>query len=133
MQKLLNCMRKLLWLDPSSMSGGGRWNEIVSGLRLPVVVAPMFLVSGPRLVVASGLHGLIGSFPTAYPRTLEELERWFQQIELGLAQQPAGPAPVGLPTALPCMRRECWAPISLTSVRASSPRRKATQSLSISK
>ena len=72
---------------------GARWNEMVSSLRLPIVVAPMFLVSGPRLVVAAGLHGLIGSFPTAYPRTLEELERWFQEIERGLAQQPAGSAP----------------------------------------
>ena len=73
--------------------GGGRWNEMVSGLRLPIVVAPMFLVSGPRLVVASCRHGLIGSFPTAYPRTLDELERWFQEIELGLAQQSEGAAP----------------------------------------
>lgn len=72
---------------------GGRWNEMVSGLRLPIVVAPMFLVSGPRLVVASCRHGLIGSFPTAYPRTLDELERWFQEIELGLAQQSEGSAP----------------------------------------
>jgi nitronate monooxygenase len=74
-------------------SSAERWNEMVSGLRLPIVVAPMFLVSGPRLVVASGRHGLIGSFPTAYPRTLEELERWFQEIERGLAQQPATSVP----------------------------------------
>jgi nitronate monooxygenase len=70
----------------------GRWNEIISGLRLPVLVAPMFLVSGPRLVLAACRHRLIGSFPTAYPRTLEELERWFLEIERGLAQQSAGSA-----------------------------------------
>jgi hypothetical protein len=115
MRRSLNCTRKPLWLDSRAVPqaaddgnqmatdniperkmqkpSGGRWNEMISGLRLPIVVAPMFLVSGPQLVVASGLHGLIGSFPTAYPRTLEELERWFQQIERGLAQQPAGSAP----------------------------------------
>jgi nitronate monooxygenase len=74
-------------------SSGERWNGMVSGLRLPILVAPMFLVSGPRLVVAAGRHGLIGSFPTAYPRTLEDLERWFQEIEHGLPQRPAGSAP----------------------------------------
>jgi nitronate monooxygenase len=66
---------------------------MVSGLRLPVVVAPMFLVSGPRLVVASCRQGLIGSFPTAYPRTAADLEHWFQEIERGLAELPAGAAP----------------------------------------
>ena len=95
-------MRKPLWLEMAADNmpernrhrpGSGRWNEMVCGLRLPVVVAPMFLVSGPRLVVAAGRQGLIGSFPTAYPRTLEELDRWFEEIELGLAQQPAGSAP----------------------------------------
>jgi nitronate monooxygenase len=68
------------------MSGesGLRWQRMVDGLRLPVIVAPMFLVSGPRLVIASCRAGLIGSFPTAYARTPEDLERWFVEIERGL-------------------------------------------------
>jgi nitronate monooxygenase len=90
MEKSPNCMTRASWLDSKVVAM--RWNEMVSGLRLPVVVAPMFLVSGPGLVVAAGRHGLIGSFPTAYPRTLDELERWFHEIELGLAQ-PTGSAP----------------------------------------
>lgn len=74
-------------------SSANNFSEMIRGLRLPIVVAPMFLVSGPRLVVAACRHGLIGSFPTAYPRTLEELERWFQEIERGLVQLPAASAP----------------------------------------
>ena len=73
-----------------------RWAEIASQLRLPVIVAPMFLVSGPRLVVASCRTGLIGSFPTAYARTSEDLECWLCEIENGIAQTPPGarkPAP----------------------------------------
>jgi nitronate monooxygenase len=96
MPRSINYARMPLWLDSRrymQRASGGRWNEMILGLRLPVLVAPMFLVSGPRLVLAACRHGLIGSFPTAYPRTLEELERWFQEIECGLAQQPAGSAP----------------------------------------
>ena len=39
-------------------------------LRIPVIVAPMFLVSGPALVTAAARAGLIGAFPTANARTV---------------------------------------------------------------
>ncbi|MEO1192858.1 MAG: nitronate monooxygenase [Pseudomonadota bacterium] len=45
-------------------------------LRLPVVAAPMFLVSGPDLVTAATAGGVIGAFPTLNARTEEDLERW---------------------------------------------------------
>ncbi|MFI5002676.1 MAG: NAD(P)H-dependent flavin oxidoreductase [Reyranellales bacterium] len=45
-------------------------------LRLPLIAAPMFLVSGPALVKAACRAGVIGSFPTANCRTVEELDRW---------------------------------------------------------
>ena len=70
-----------------------KWTKIVAGLRLPVIVAPMFLVSGPSLVIAACRQGIIGSFPTAYPRTTAELARWLEEIETGLADAPAGSAP----------------------------------------
>ena len=54
--------------------------EILNNLRLPVIVAPMFLVSGPELVIASCKSGLIGSFPGPNARTIEELESWMSQI-----------------------------------------------------
>ena len=55
-------------------------NKLVDQLRLPVIVAPMFLVSGPDLVIASSNAGLIGSFPGPNARTSEELENWMHQI-----------------------------------------------------
>jgi nitronate monooxygenase len=50
--------------------------NLKSRLRLPLIAAPMFLVSGPALVTASCRAGVIGSFPTANCRTVEELDRW---------------------------------------------------------
>lgn len=45
-------------------------------LRLPLIAAPMFLVSGPALVTAACRAGVVGSFPTANCRTVEELDIW---------------------------------------------------------
>ena len=55
-------------------------DKLIDQLRLPVIVAPMFLVSGPDLVIASSNAGLIGSFPGPNARTAEELEHWMHQI-----------------------------------------------------
>jgi len=49
-------------------------------LRLPLIAAPMFLVSGPALVAAACRAGVIGSFPTANCRTLDELDRWLGEM-----------------------------------------------------
>jgi nitronate monooxygenase len=45
-----------------------------------VIAAPMFLVSGPDLVIATCRAGAIGSFPTANCRTLEDLDEWLGRI-----------------------------------------------------
>ncbi|WP_066685088.1 NAD(P)H-dependent flavin oxidoreductase [Sphingomonas sp. CCH18-H6] len=50
------------------------------GLRLPVVAAPMFRVSGPELVVAACSAGVLGSFPTANCRDPDELDEWLSRI-----------------------------------------------------
>ena len=55
-------------------------DKLIKELRLPVIVAPMFLVSGPELVIASSKSGLIGSFPGPNARTIDELEKWMNQI-----------------------------------------------------
>ena len=55
-------------------------DNLIDQLRLPVIVAPMFLVSGPDLVIASSNAGLIGSFPGPNARTTAELENWMHQI-----------------------------------------------------
>jgi len=49
-------------------------------LRLPLIAAPMFLVSGPELVTAACRAGVIGAFPTANCRTPEELDAWLRRI-----------------------------------------------------
>ena len=51
-----------------------------SRLRLPLIAAPMFLVSGPALVKAACRAGIIGSFPTANCRTVEELDGWMADM-----------------------------------------------------
>lgn len=52
----------------------------LAGLRIPVFCAPMFLVSGPELVIAACKAGIGGSFPTTNTRTVEELDSWLDQI-----------------------------------------------------
>src|SRR3954462_10784361 len=50
-------------------------------LSLPLIAAPMFLVSGVDLVVAACRNGVIGSFPTVNCRSPEQLEEWLSEIE----------------------------------------------------
>src|SRR3982074_108606 len=69
-----------------------------SRLRLPLIAAPMFLVSGPALVKAACRAGIIGSFPTANCRTVEELDGWLADMsdDLLRAADEAGRAPAPL-------------------------------------
>jgi nitronate monooxygenase len=53
-------------------------------LTLPLIAAPMFLVSGVELVVAACRNGVIGSFPTVNCRTSEQLDQWLTEIETRL-------------------------------------------------
>jgi nitronate monooxygenase len=50
-------------------------------LSLPLIAAPMFLVSGIELVVAACRNGVIGSFPTVNCREAEQLGCWLAEIE----------------------------------------------------
>jgi nitronate monooxygenase len=50
-------------------------------LSLPLIAAPMFLVSGVELVVAACRNGVIGSFPTVNCREVEQLDGWLTEIE----------------------------------------------------
>ncbi len=62
-------------------------------LRLPVFAAPMFLISGPELVLQACKAGIIGAFPTPNARPINVLEDWMRQITEGLVrardEQPA--------------------------------------------
>lgn len=55
--------------------------DLDSSLRLPAFVAPMFLISGPDIVIAAGKAGLIGAFPAPNARTMDDLSNWLQKIE----------------------------------------------------
>src|SRR5450759_1203763 len=60
--------------------------QIRGRLRIPVFGAPMFVVSGPDLVIEQCKAGVIGSFPALNARPQEELDRWLTRIETELAQ-----------------------------------------------
>lgn len=55
-------------------------------LRLPIVAAPMFLISGPELVLAACKAGVVGAFPTPNARPISVLEEWMRQITEGLSR-----------------------------------------------
>ena len=67
-------------------------------MRLPLIAAPMFLVSGIELVGAACEHGVIGAFPTVNCRTPDELDAWLREITDRLARTAdaggSAPAPV---------------------------------------
>ena len=57
-------------------------------LALPVICAPMFIVSNPDLVIAQCKGGLIGSFPALNARPKEVLDEWLTRIKAELADDP---------------------------------------------
>lgn len=61
-------------------------------LRLPVVAAPMFLISNPQLVLACCRNGVVGSFPALNQRDSSGFKAWLEEIEAGLATMD-NPAP----------------------------------------
>ena len=55
-------------------------------LSLPVIAAPLFIVSNPDLVIAQCTSGVIGSFPALNARPADTLDEWIDRIETGLAK-----------------------------------------------
>lgn len=60
-----------------------------NGLKLPVIAAPMFLVSGPELVIASCKSGVIGTFPALNQRTTQGYSDWLDEIKAALGPDDA--------------------------------------------
>ena len=58
--------------------------SLQKGLKLPVIAAPMFLVSGPDLVVEACNAGVIGTFPSLNQRTTEGYREWLKDIKARL-------------------------------------------------
>lgn len=55
--------------------------QVLQGLRIPVIAAPMFTVSYPELVKAQCQAGIVGSFPALNARPAELLDEWLTQIQ----------------------------------------------------
>lgn len=78
-------------------------SPLFSSLRLPVIAAPMFIVSGPELVIAQCKAGIVGSFPSLNARPSAQLDEWLHRIAEALAahdrrhpEAPAAPFAVNL-------------------------------------
>ena len=63
--------------------------KILQNLELPVIGAPLFIVSGPELVIAQCKAGIVGSFPALNARPADQLEKWIIRIKAELAQYQA--------------------------------------------
>ena len=55
-------------------------NVLQGNLRIPVVGSPLFIISGPELVIAQCKAGIVGSFPALNARPAEVLDDWLTQI-----------------------------------------------------
>jgi nitronate monooxygenase len=71
---------------------------ILQRLRIPVIGAPMFIVSNPKLVIAQCTSGIVGSFPALNARPASKLDEWLHEITEALAawdrdhpERPAAP------------------------------------------
>lgn len=58
--------------------------SFINELALPVIAAPMFLISGPKLVVECCKNGIVGTFPALNQRTSEGFEEWLIEIKTEL-------------------------------------------------
>ena len=70
-------------------------NVLKNCLELPAIVAPMFLVSGPDIVVETCRAGLLGTFPALNQRSTGDYGAWLDEIELRLSGN-ANAAPFGV-------------------------------------
>ena len=77
-------------------------------LVLPLIGAPLFIVSVPELVIAQCKAGIVGSFPALNARPKELLEEWIVQIKTELADYAARKS-----------RAHAWRP--LPSIRSCTP------------
>jgi nitronate monooxygenase len=70
--------------------------ELLSKLRLPVIGAPLFIISNPKLVIAQCTAGIVGSFPSLNARPASQVDEWLHEITEALAahdaQHPDRPA-----------------------------------------
>ncbi|TXD51323.1 NAD(P)H-dependent flavin oxidoreductase [Polaribacter sp. IC063] len=59
--------------------------SFIKNLTLPAIAAPMFLISGPQLVIECCKNGIVGTFPALNQRSSEGFEEWLLEIKAALA------------------------------------------------
>jgi len=64
-------------------------SRLLSQMRLPVIGAPLFIISNPALVIAQCKAGIVGSFPALNARPAEKLDEWLIEIKEALAEHDA--------------------------------------------
>jgi nitronate monooxygenase len=64
---------------------------VLQRLRLPVIGAPMFIISNPKLVIAQCTAGIVGSFPALNARPASHLDEWLHEITEALDGTDAAP------------------------------------------
>lgn len=65
-------------------------DSLRSQLRLPLIAAPMFLISNPELAIACCREGIVGTFPALNQRTSEGFEQWLVEMNEALEGQQRG-------------------------------------------
>jgi nitronate monooxygenase len=117
--------------------------SLADALSLPVIGSPMFIVSGPELVIAQCLNGVVGSFPALNARPADQLDLWIARIKAEIAAaKAADPSRIVAPFAVNqivhasndrlahdmevCVRHQV--PIIITSLRAPDEVVRATHS-----
>ena len=68
------------------MSGPGNWQDFKARCRIPAIAAPMFLVSGPDLVIAQCRAGIVGTLPALNARSTEDFAQWCDRITAALPE-----------------------------------------------
>lgn len=56
-------------------------HDFYQSLNLPLIAAPMFLISGPKMVIECCKNGIVGTFPALNQRTTEGFEQWVVEIK----------------------------------------------------
>ena len=59
--------------------------NFINNLSIPAIAAPLFLISGPKLVIECCKNGIVGTFPALNHRTTEGFEQWVIEIKEALA------------------------------------------------
>ncbi|MDR7157269.1 nitronate monooxygenase [Sphingobium xenophagum] len=72
---------------PTSRAGAAQLldSDLFAGMRLPLVAAPMFLVTGPDIVIEACKSGIMAGAASASARSPEEYDEWLERIERELA------------------------------------------------